>query len=69
MSRTRTSIEIENSYVEAIMQRYGLRTKTQAVDLALRRLAAIPMTKTEILAMRGANAIGEIRPDIAPVNE
>lgn len=64
MSRTRTNIEIENTYVEAIMQRYGLRTKTDAVDLALRRLAVIPMTKAEILAMRGANAIGEIPPDI-----
>ena len=64
MSRTRTNIEIENTYVEAIMQRYGVHTKTDAVDLALRRLAVIPMTKAEILAMRGANAIGEIPPDI-----
>jgi Arc/MetJ family transcription regulator len=63
MSRTRTSIEIENTYVEAIMQRYGLRTKTHAVDLALRRLAVIPMNKAEILAMRGANVIGEIPPE------
>jgi Arc/MetJ family transcription regulator len=69
MSRTRTNIEIEDTYVEAIMQRYGVRTKTDAVDLALRRLAVIPMTKAEILAMRGANAIGEIPPDTAPVNE
>ncbi len=63
MSRTRTTIEIEDTYVKVIMQRYGLRTKTDAVDLALRRLAVIPMTKAEILAMRGANAIGEIPPD------
>ena len=69
MSRTRTNIEIEDTYVEAIMQRYGVRTKTDAVDLALRRLAVIPMTKAEILAMRGANAIGEIPPDTSPVNE
>jgi Arc/MetJ family transcription regulator len=69
MSRTRTNIEIEDTYVEAIMQRYGVRTKTDAVDLALRRLAVIPMTKAEILAMRGANAIGEIPPDTAPVNK
>jgi Arc/MetJ family transcription regulator len=69
MSRTRTNIEIEDTYVEAIMQRYGVRTKTDAVDLALRRLAVIPMTKAEILAMRGANAIGEIPSDTAPINE
>jgi Arc/MetJ family transcription regulator len=64
MSRTRTNIEIENTYVEVIMLRYGLRTKTAAVDLALRRLAVIPMTKAEVLAMRGANAIGEIPAEI-----
>ena len=68
MSRTRTNIEIEDTYVQAIMQRYGVRTKTDAVDLALRRLAVIPMTKAEILEMRGANAIGEIPPDSAPVD-
>lgn len=68
MSRTRTNIEIEDTYVEAIMQRYGVRTKTDAVDLALRRLAVIPMTKAEILAMRGANAIEEIPPDSPPVD-
>jgi Arc/MetJ family transcription regulator len=36
------------------MRRYHLRTKTEAVDLALRRLAAEPMTRKEALAMRGS---------------
>ena len=34
MSRVRTNIEIEDTYLEAIMDRYGVRTKTEAVDLA-----------------------------------
>ena len=34
MARTRTNIEIENDYVDAIIERFGLRTKTEAVDLA-----------------------------------
>ncbi|MFV1991087.1 MAG: type II toxin-antitoxin system VapB family antitoxin, partial [Acidimicrobiales bacterium] len=36
MSGTRTNIETEDTYVETIMDRFGVRTKTEAVDLALR---------------------------------
>ncbi len=66
MSRVRTNIEIEDTYVDAIKERYGLRTKTEVVDLALRQLAGQPMTLEEALAMQGANAIGEIPPDVGP---
>lgn len=66
MSRVRTNIEIDETYVEAIMDRYGVRTKTAAVDLALRHLAGQPMTRDEALAMRGARAIGEPPPDVPP---
>ncbi|MGB6458031.1 MAG: type II toxin-antitoxin system VapB family antitoxin [Streptosporangiaceae bacterium] len=66
MSRVRTNIEIEDTYVEAIMDRYGVRTKTQAVDLALRHLAGQPMTREEALAMRGAYAISEAPADTGP---
>ena len=61
--RSRTNIEIEDEYVAVIMRRYGVRTKTEAVDLALRHLAGQPMTKKEALAMRGANAIGKVPSD------
>jgi Arc/MetJ family transcription regulator len=57
MSRTRTNIEVEDTYVRAIMERYRLRTRTEAVDLALRHLAEQPMTRDEALAMEGAQAI------------
>lgn len=66
MSRVRTNIEIEDSYVQTIMARYGLRTKTEAVELALRHLAGQPMTREEALAMRGARAIAEVPEDVAP---
>jgi Arc/MetJ family transcription regulator len=66
MATTRTNIEIEDSYVQAIMDRYGLRTKTAAVDLALRNLAGQPMTREEALAMRGAHAIAELPADVPP---
>lgn len=66
MGRSRTNIELEDSYVDAIMDRFGVRTKTEAVDLALRHLAGQPLTREQALAMRGAHAIGELPPDAPP---
>jgi Arc/MetJ family transcription regulator len=66
MSRVRTNIEIEDDYVRVIMDRYGVHSKTEAVNLALRHLAGQPMTHEEALALRGAHAIGEIPADAAP---
>lgn len=69
MTRVRTNIEIDDTYVRTIMDRYGVHTKTEAVDLALRHLAGQPMTREEALAMRGVNAIGEVPRDEAPAAE
>jgi Arc/MetJ family transcription regulator len=66
MGRVRTNIEIEETYVRAVMDRFGVHTKTEAVDLALRHLAGQPMSREEALAMRGAHAIDEIPNDVAP---
>ncbi|MEP7159205.1 MAG: type II toxin-antitoxin system VapB family antitoxin [Chloroflexota bacterium] len=66
MSRIRTNIELEETDVRAIMERYSLRTKTEAVALALRTLAGQPMTLEEALAMQGAHAIGEVPEDYGP---
>lgn len=66
MAKVRTNIEIEDDYVQAIMRRHHLRTKTEAVNLALRTLAGQPMTPEEALAMRGTHSIGEAPPDQAP---
>jgi len=49
-----------------VMDRYGLRTKTEAVELALRHLAGQPTTREEALAMRGAHAIDEPPADTPP---
>ncbi|MHA6800405.1 type II toxin-antitoxin system VapB family antitoxin [Bounagaea algeriensis] len=66
MSRVRTNIELEDVYVRMIMDRYGVHTKTEAVELALRHLAGQPMGREEALAMRGAHAIEAPPEDIAP---
>jgi Arc/MetJ family transcription regulator len=66
MARSRTNIEIDDDSVAAVMARYHLRTKTEAVDLALRYLAGQPMTRDEALAMHGAGAISEVPADRIP---
>ncbi|MGC1513449.1 MAG: hypothetical protein WA797_11100 [Acidimicrobiales bacterium] len=48
------------------MDRFGVHTKTEAVDLALRHLAGQPMTREEAPAMHGAHAIDKIPHDDAP---
>ena len=66
MTRMRTNIEIEETYLRVVMDRYDLRTKTEAVELALRHLAGQPMSREEALAMRGAHAIDEVPVDTHP---
>jgi hypothetical protein len=46
---------------------HGIRTTTEAVDLALRHLACQPLTREEALAMRGANVIDHAPADAAPI--
>lgn len=62
----RTNIDIDDETLAVVMRRYRLATKTEAVDLALRRLAGRPMTREEALAMRGAHALDEIPADAPP---
>jgi len=66
MARVRTNIEIDEDHVQAIMDRYGVKTKTEAVELALRHLAGQPMTREEALGMRGAHAMEVPHPDDHP---
>lgn len=66
MAKVRTNIEIDDGYIEVIMKRYGVRTKTDAVDLALRHLAGQPMTRAQALAMEGAHAILDVPGDAPP---
>jgi len=66
MTRRRTNIEIEDAYLRIVMDRYDLRTMTEAVNLALRHLAGLPMSREEALAMRGAHAIDEPPADAPP---
>src|SRR5450756_1607094 len=46
---TRTNIDLDDELVTVVMQRFNLRTKKDAVDFALRRLAGPPLPM-ELLA-------------------
>ena len=50
----RTNIEIDDELVAEAMRRYGLRTKREAVDLALRHLVGEPLTTAEALDLQGS---------------
>jgi Arc/MetJ family transcription regulator len=63
---SRTNIDLDDDLLLTVMRRYSLRTKTEAVDLALRRLAGQPMSTRQLLAMRGAGLIEELPPDQPP---
>ncbi len=55
-----TGIDVDDDLVERVMSRYGLRTKREAVDFALRRLLVEPMTKSQVLAMQGSGWDGDL---------
>ena len=56
----RTNIEIDDELVRHAMNRYGLKTKREAVDLALRRLVGEPLSLDEALAMEGRGWEGNL---------
>lgn len=66
MAKVRTNLRIEDDDVRVIMERYGLRTKTEAVGLALRHLVGQPMTEEQALELRGAQLIDDVPDDLAP---
>jgi Arc/MetJ family transcription regulator len=57
---TRTNIEIDDVLVDRAMRLYRLRSKREAVDLALRRLVGEPMSREEALATEGAGWVGDL---------
>ena len=50
----RTNIDIDDEAVEAVMRRYHFTTKREAVNFALRSVAAEPMPLERARAMRGS---------------
>lgn len=57
---TRTNIDIDDALVAEAMRRFDLGTKKEAVDLALRRLVGVPLTREAILGLRGTGWDGDL---------
>lgn len=56
----RTNIDIDDELIGDVMRRYGLATKREAVDFALRRLVGPVMSREEMLAMEGTGWAGDL---------
>jgi Arc/MetJ family transcription regulator len=57
---TRTNIEIDDVLIGRAMRLYQLRSKREAVDVALRRLVGEPMGRDELLASEGSGWSGDL---------
>ena len=57
---TRTNIDIDDEVLDRVQAVYGLRTKREAVDFALRRLLIEPFTRDEALAAQGSGWGGDL---------
>ena len=56
---TRTNIDIDDRSCSVVMQRYGLRTKREAVNFALRELA-VQLSVSDAHKMRGSGWAGDL---------
>lgn len=56
----RTNIDLDDDLIAEVMRRYDVRTKREAVDLALRRLVGVPMSRAEMLDMEGSGWDGDL---------
>lgn len=59
-SMTRTNIEIDDELVARVMERYELKTKKEAVDLALRQVAGTPLTQEFLESVHGMGWDGDL---------
>ena len=57
---TRTNIDIDDEACTEVMRRYGLSTKREAVNYALRTIAVEAVSLEEALAMEGAGWEGDL---------
>ena len=57
----RTNIDIDEGACAAVMRRFGLQTKREAVNYALQKLAVEPLSLDEALGMQGSGWDGDLR--------
>ena len=57
---SRTNIDLDDEACRAVMERYQLRSKRDAVNFALRTLAAEPLSVEEARRLRGSGWDGDL---------
>ena len=57
---SRTNIDIDDSAVETVMSRFNFSTKREAVNFALRALAAEPLSVEQARSLRGSGWDGDL---------
>ena len=57
---SRTNLDIDDNACAEVMRRYGLSTKREAVNLALRTLASEPLALEEARQLRGSGWQGDL---------
>ena len=60
MCMSRTNIDIDEELCRTVMERYGLSTKREAVNFALRTVAGEPLGLDEARRMRGSGWEGDL---------
>jgi len=56
----RTNIDLDDKLIAEVMRRFGVSTKKEAVDLALRRLVGVPLTREFLLGLEGVGWDGDL---------
>ncbi len=56
----RTNIDLDDEACEAVMERFHLSSKREAVNLALRRLASEPLNLDDAKRLRGSGWDGDL---------
>ncbi|MGH3011076.1 MAG: type II toxin-antitoxin system VapB family antitoxin [Gaiellaceae bacterium] len=56
----RTNVVVDDALVERVMRLYGLKTKREAIDYALRTLAGLPDANRKTLELRGSGWDGDL---------
>jgi Arc/MetJ family transcription regulator len=57
---SRTNIDLDEKACRVVMQRFGFATKREAVNFALRTLAAEPLSVDEARLLRGSGWQGDL---------
>ena len=60
MCMSRTNVDIDDDACAAVMGRYGLSTKREAINFALRTLASEPLGLEDARGMRGSGWDGDL---------